>query len=182
MIARRAHHRCSTPTGQEQTPPGLYGPWGTIDNPGWHGDYTLDYNYEAIFYGMQSSNHPELMQSYYKPLLDYMPQAALEAANISESVLGHACGGLHYPDHLAPFGFGPTVGPSDGPHNSNGPYTIMPALWAWEYTRNVTELATSIYPLVKGQVDFFSCYLQKDPKTGTSLKNHRESLLQDGPA
>ena len=25
--------------GQEQTPPGLYGPWGTVDNPGWHGDY-----------------------------------------------------------------------------------------------------------------------------------------------
>lgn len=24
--------------GQEPTPPGLYGPWGTIDNPGWHGD------------------------------------------------------------------------------------------------------------------------------------------------
>lgn len=28
--------------GQEQTPPGLYGPWGTTDNPGWHGDYTVD--------------------------------------------------------------------------------------------------------------------------------------------
>ena len=23
--------------GQEQTPPGLYGPWGSQDNPGWHG-------------------------------------------------------------------------------------------------------------------------------------------------
>ena len=28
--------------GQEQTPPGLYGPWGSTDNPGWHGDYTID--------------------------------------------------------------------------------------------------------------------------------------------
>ena len=27
--------------GQELTPPGLYGPWGTVDNPGWHGDYTI---------------------------------------------------------------------------------------------------------------------------------------------
>ena len=49
--------------GQEQTPPGLYGPWGTTDNPGWHGDYTIDYNYEAIFYGVMSSNHPEMMLS-----------------------------------------------------------------------------------------------------------------------
>ena len=46
--------------GQDLTPPGLYGPWGTIDDPGWHGDYTLDYKYEAIFYGVMSSNHPEL--------------------------------------------------------------------------------------------------------------------------
>jgi hypothetical protein len=30
--------------GQEQTPPGLYGPWGSTDNPGWHGDYTIDYS------------------------------------------------------------------------------------------------------------------------------------------
>jgi hypothetical protein len=30
--------------GQEQTPPGLYGPWGSQDNPGWHGDYTIDYS------------------------------------------------------------------------------------------------------------------------------------------
>lgn len=26
--------------GQELTPPGLYGPWGTVDSPGWHGDYS----------------------------------------------------------------------------------------------------------------------------------------------
>ena len=36
-------------TGQDMTPPGLYGPWGTIDMPGWHGDYTIDYNYERVF-------------------------------------------------------------------------------------------------------------------------------------
>ena len=27
--------------GQELTPPGLYGPWVTQDNPGWHGDFTI---------------------------------------------------------------------------------------------------------------------------------------------
>ena len=30
--------------GQEQTPPGLYGPFGSIDNPSWHGDFTIDYS------------------------------------------------------------------------------------------------------------------------------------------
>jgi hypothetical protein len=31
--------------------PGLYGPWVTNDLPAWHGDYTMDYNQQAIYYG-----------------------------------------------------------------------------------------------------------------------------------
>ena len=113
--------------GQELTPPGLYGPWVTQDNPGWHGDFTIgegygvfeamwrpchetavyglllglfvgnvgvfsysylflfivdvgaDYNYEAIFYGVMSSNHPELMLSYPSPMLDFIPKATVGA-------------------------------------------------------------------------------------------------------
>lgn len=34
--------------GQEPTPPGLYGPWGSTDNPGWHGDFTIDYNVSLV--------------------------------------------------------------------------------------------------------------------------------------
>ena len=36
--------------GQEQTPPGLYGPWGSHDNPGWHGDYTIDYSKSTLHF------------------------------------------------------------------------------------------------------------------------------------
>ena len=38
------------PSNPELPPPGLYGPWVTMDNPAFGGDYTLDYNYEASFY------------------------------------------------------------------------------------------------------------------------------------
>jgi hypothetical protein len=34
--------------GQEQTPPGLYGPWGSHDNPGWHGDFTIDVSVRCV--------------------------------------------------------------------------------------------------------------------------------------
>jgi len=49
-------------------PSGLYGPWVTSDGPSWNGDYTLDYNQEAQFYGVHSSNHPELATGYFPPV------------------------------------------------------------------------------------------------------------------
>ena len=41
-------------------PPGLYGPFATGDYAFWNGDFTLDYNQEAQYYGVFSSNHQEL--------------------------------------------------------------------------------------------------------------------------
>ena len=45
--------------------PGLFGPWVFSDNAAWHGDYTLNYNFEATFYGAYSSNHVAQAQSQY---------------------------------------------------------------------------------------------------------------------
>ena len=141
--------------GQEQTPPGLYGPWSTIDNPGWHGDFTIDYNYEAIFYGVMSSNHPEMMRSYPNPMLSYAPLAAEYAATKSKLILGHACPGLHFPDVLAPWGFqeGADGLTEDAGLNSNGPYSNMPLVWAWEYgdRENLAEIKEKWFPLIKGE-------------------------------
>jgi len=47
----------STLTRRPLAPPsGLYGPWVTEDNPGWNGDFTLDYNQESQFFGAWTSN------------------------------------------------------------------------------------------------------------------------------
>jgi hypothetical protein len=34
----------------------------------WHADFTLDYNFQANFWGCLSSNHPELMQPFFGTL------------------------------------------------------------------------------------------------------------------
>ena len=39
--------------------------------------FVADYNYEATFYGVMSSNHPELMLSYSSPMLDFIPKATV---------------------------------------------------------------------------------------------------------
>lgn len=59
--------------GEGKFAPGLFGNWVTTDHPAWGGDYHLNYNYEAPWWGLYSSNHITLTQPYDRPLLDYMP-------------------------------------------------------------------------------------------------------------
>ena len=35
----------------------------------WNGDYTLDYNFQAEYYGAFSSNHPELVENFYPVII-----------------------------------------------------------------------------------------------------------------
>jgi len=48
-----------------RTPPGLYGPFVTTDYSSWGGRYYMNYNFQAAFYGVGSSNRLDWM----KPLL-----------------------------------------------------------------------------------------------------------------
>ena len=36
------------------------------------GDYTLNYNFEATYYGVFSDNRPELVQPYFKTILNHV--------------------------------------------------------------------------------------------------------------
>ena len=117
-----------------------------------------------------SSNHPELMHSYPNPMLDSMPLAHKYAAEKSQLALNITCGGLHYPDVLAPWGVSESADGvnSDAGLNSNGPFSTMPVVWEWEYgdRSNKTRIEEKLFPLVKGEVDFFSCWLQLNETTG----------------
>ena len=42
---------------KDEVAPGLYGNWITTDTSTWWGDYHLNYNHEAPFWGLYSSNH-----------------------------------------------------------------------------------------------------------------------------
>lgn len=47
--------------------PGLYGVWRTQDTPGWQGDYHLNYNFQATWYGACSGNR---IAGYFEPFVD----------------------------------------------------------------------------------------------------------------
>ncbi|MBP3442927.1 MAG: hypothetical protein J6L62_09010 [Clostridia bacterium] len=62
--------------GNKEFPPGLFGNFITDDFFPWAGDYHMNYNYEAPYYCIFSSNHPELFDGYMAPINDMSEEAA----------------------------------------------------------------------------------------------------------
>ena len=54
-------------------PPSLWGNFLTTDNAGWGGRYFMNYNEEAPFYGIFSSNHSDLAEPYNRMVLAQIP-------------------------------------------------------------------------------------------------------------
>lgn len=172
--------------------PGLWGVWGVTDAPAWNGDYTIDYNFQANYYGAISSNRPELV----RPMLDtlsadwfLLPSAMRAAArawvagaagNIGQTVQDMTCGPMvqAYEDpSVCPDGFGGYQGFEMTTHL--GPY---PGLFYYsdlsvrfvgglvaapfiEYADSVPDLAylnSTAYPVVAGVADFYASYVQAD--------------------
>ncbi len=61
--------------GNKEFPPGLFGNFITDDFFPWAGDYHMNYNYEAPYYCIFSSNHPELFEGYMAPIHDMNEEA-----------------------------------------------------------------------------------------------------------
>jgi len=87
-------------------PPGLFGNWCTNDSPAWAGDYHLNYNHEAPWWGCYSSNHIELTTPYDAPLLAFMPRGRFYARRDLN------CRGIYYPVGIGPKGLETTRNPS----------------------------------------------------------------------
>ena len=61
--------------GNKEFPPGLFGNFITDDFFPWAGDYHMNYNYEAPYYCIFASNHPELFDGYMTPVNEMREEA-----------------------------------------------------------------------------------------------------------
>jgi hypothetical protein len=149
-------------------PPPLFGTWNTTDEPGWEGDYHLNYNHMAPFYGLYSSNHIEQADPYHAPILDFRPRAQWYAKN-AQNIRG-----AYYPVGIGPKGIETTRNyPDDGyarpPHfekeglfyhqKSNGAYCLVNIAMRWYHTYD-KNYAKQLYPLVRDIADFWEDYLK----------------------
>lgn len=149
--------------------PSLFGPWVISDDPAWYGDMTMDYNQQAAFYQVASSNHPEQAQPEFDAMAAFLPEARDGAARLLEAY-NRTCGGgstgLTFSSHMSPYGFAGAIGTSpigDLRMRWEGIWSVSTHISDWEYTRNVTTLRRRTWPLATGLAEMWRCWLVKTP-------------------
>eukprot|EP01084_Bolivina_argentea_P005802 10949_1 len=135
--------------------PGLWGPFVTTDTPAWNGDYTLNYNFEAPYYGVYGANHINIATPYYVPVLQYVKQGIINAQsyNCSNSV--------HYPGHIAPFGF---TNSGDMGQHSDASFAALNFVNHFRYTFDndfVTKNNNEVYNFLKLVCNWWICWLDR---------------------
>ena len=145
-------------------PPSLFGNWTTLDGPSWQADYHLNYNHQAPWWGVFSSNHAELADPYDAPILEYMPVARANAREL----LGIR--GLYYDVGVGPKGLetsfmpeGHSI-PGEGRRmflgqKSNGLFASANMILRFRHTLDL-DYARRVYPFMVGVADFWEDYLR----------------------
>lgn len=147
-------------------PPPLYG-WTTEDEPLCLGDYHLNYNHEAPFYGLARANRLEQADPHDTPLLDFMERAAWHC----REMYGHE-GGI-YPVGIGPKGIEVSYnswktfpngvcrvehGGYFHGQRTNGSYGLVNVAPRWYCTYDL-DYARRVYPLVLLITTFWEHYL-----------------------
>lgn len=157
-------------------PPGIAGTWVTTDQPMWTGAYTLNYNHEACFYGLYSSNHIEQADPEDAPVLDFRQRGEFYAREVLN------CRGVLYPVKIGPAGIETTrdekhpnicTKPNDPPwlrqkgglflgQRSDAAFAAVNIAQRW-YTTYDLNYAHKVYPFVRDVALFWEDYLKFEP-------------------
>lgn len=148
-------------------PPGIFG-WNTTDLPAWNGDYHLNYNFQAPFYGLYAANRLEQGRPHDGPLIDFMPRGEWYAKNVTHTR------GILYPVGIGPMGIEVTRSfPLDGytkqesveqggllyGQRSNAALGLVNMAQYWRCTYD-TAYGKKIYPYALAVVNFWEDYLK----------------------
>ena len=145
-------------------PPGLFGVWVTSNTPGWAGDYHLNYNHMAPFYGLYSSNHIEQADPYHAPLVAFLERGRHYASTLLN------VRGVYFPVGIGPRGMETSRMPGRGGKNyekggaffqqkSNAAYGLVNVAMRWYHTYD-TAYAKELYPYVIEVANFWEDYLK----------------------
>jgi autotransporter-associated beta strand protein len=130
-------------------PPGLLG-WVTTDSPAWGGDYHLNYNHQAPFYGLCAGNRIEQAAPCGQPILDI----AAYGRQYCQNTFGFA--GIFLPVGLGPKGAITSM--FLGGQKSDASYSCVPLAQQWYATRD-PAFAAKAYPFVRDVAQFWENYL-----------------------
>lgn len=131
--------------------PGLWGCWVTLFAQ-WQGDYHLNYNFQAPYYIVYSSNHADLSLPFYQAILEALPRG-------KELAKKRGWKGVHFPVCLGPRGIFPE-GEKDHGQRSNAAYVALNFIWQYQYTQDKEFLKNTAYPYLLEVADFWEDYLK----------------------
>ncbi len=145
-------------------PPGLFGSWTTTDGPAWAGDYHLNYNFQAPFYGLCCANRLAQADPEIAPYLDFMPRGRWYADHVTKAR------GVLYPVGIGPLGIETTRNGNYRPPNceegglfwqqrSNAAYCAVNIAQRWHCTYD-PAYGRRVYPFVTALADFWEDYLK----------------------
>lgn len=159
--------------------PALYGLWTTTDTPEFNGDYHQNYNAVGPFYGVYSSNRPDLALPYFGVVDAYIPQAQVNAQTMLTKIeptyldslfpsggLPAGSSGVLYPVGIGPYGSTTGGPPNFLQQTVDALFNATQYIAYWDYTQNDTFLKNEAMPYLADVADFWRYYLQKDPSTG----------------
>ena len=158
-----SHYIMACCSRNKKFPPGLFGNWTTSDLPSWEADYHLNYNHEAPWWGVYSSNLIELAEPYDTPILEYLPVAKENARKYLNTK------GVYYDVGLGPKGLETTFMPDGysipGEGNrmflgqkSNAVFATSNMLMRFYSTYDL-DYARLVYPFLIEVANFWENYL-----------------------
>ena len=133
--------------------PGLWGNWITTDHPNWHGDFHLNYNFQAPYYIVYSANHADLSLPFYQAILESVPNGRAMAQR-------HGWKGVHFPVCIGPWGLFPDNPDGDWGQRSDAAFAALNFIWHYQYTRDAGFLRDTAYPYLREVADFWEDYLK----------------------
>ncbi len=141
---------CSRPG---KVAPGLWGNWLTTDHPNWHGDFHLNYNFQAPFSIVYGANHADLSLPFYQAIWESVPNGRAMARR-------RGWRGVHFPVCIGPWGLSPENPDGDWGQRSNAAYAALNFIWYWQYTQDLAWLKNTGYPYLREVAEFWEHYLK----------------------
>jgi hypothetical protein len=143
--------------------PGLFGPWSYRRiGSDWHGDYHLNYNVQQPFWGVFSSNHPELHEPYVS-MVDHLLPLSRQWAGDYYGLRGAAFPHSAYP---VPMTTNPYPDPSWGWEVCETPWAVQSLWWQYLYTQDADYLRDRAYIPLKEASLFFVDYVLSSTDRG----------------
>jgi len=134
-------------------PQGLFGLWTTDDDPRWAGDYHLNYNYQAQFYGLYSCNHIEQADTFEAPVLAFMERGRVAAKELLK------IRGVYYVVGIGAKGVQSCKPNCFLGQKSNAAYCLANMAMRWYHTYDAAY-AKKVYPFVLDVANFWEDYLK----------------------